>query len=431
MNIQRREFLAAGAAALATGATPIVASAQSKALAHPIGDFVLRRSASGLTISHKQALDRILWETADGNFLVAEVAQADIKDFGTPEAFFTITDTVRTSYGRTTIDTIEITGNTATVSGKLTGPGKTLQYKLAFEALSTSHLRFVVSAVGPGAADINRIRLLVASTKDEGFFGFGEQLTYFNQKGNVLPILVQEHGVGRGRPIVTELVDLFASRGGGNPYLTEAPAPHFISSRVRSLFLENLEYSEFDLRPADHVSIKVWSGTMTGRILYGETPLDLIEAYTEYAGRMRILPDWVHSGVILGIGGGGAAVSAKLAKAREAGIPIAGLWIQDWVGVRATPAGTQLWWNWKLDETYYANWKELVAELERQGARMLTYINPFLSNETGHDSLFNEAHRNGYLVEKADGSPYLLKNSSFRAGLIDLSNPHARPGSRA
>ena len=47
------------------------------------------------------------------------------------------------------------------------------------------------------------------------------------------------------------------------------------------------------MRHADRVDIKVWSATMTGRILHGETPLDLIEAYTAYAGRMRVLPDWI------------------------------------------------------------------------------------------------------------------------------------------
>ena len=33
---------------------------------------------------------------------------------------------------------------------------------------------------------------------------------------------------------------------------------------------------------------------------------------------------------------------------------------------------------------------------------------------------------NGYLVQKADGSPYLIRNSSFYAGMLDLSNPDAR-----
>ena len=428
MNVKRREFLAAAGTAMAAAALPQSATAQGAAgEEHAVGDFIVRRVGRGLQVSHKGKPDRLLWETAPGgNFIIAETATSDIKDFGTPEAFFTITDTVSASLDKPTIDTIEVAGETATVSGELTGLAGSIGYKLAFEAISATSLRFAISAEGAKAAGINRIRLLIGSVAHEGLFGFGQQLTDFNQKGNVLPILVQEHGVGRGRPIVTELVDLFASRGGGNPYITEAPAPHFISSRLRSLFLENVEYSRFDMRRADRIEIKVWSGTMTGRILYGETPLDLIEAYTEYAGRMRALPDWVHAGVILGVGGGTVSVRAKLDKARESGIPIAGLWIQDWVGVRITPIGTQLWWNWKLDETYYPGWKELVADLESQGARMLVYVNPFLSSEKGHDELFNEGKEKGYLVEKADGSPYLLKNSNFWAALIDLSNPETR-----
>ena len=47
---------------------------------------------------------------------------------------------------------------------------------------------------------------------------------------------------------MTRAVDLFASDGGGSPYVTECPAPHFITTRLRSMFLENLEYSH--LRPA-------------------------------------------------------------------------------------------------------------------------------------------------------------------------------------
>ncbi len=350
----------------------------------------------------------------------------DTKVFGEPEGSFAITDTVAASYGTPTIDAIDVARATATVSGRLSGAAGAVGYTLAFTALSTTHLRFVVGVGGPGASRITRIRLRIGSAADEGFFGFGQQLTFFNQKGNVLPILVQEHGVGRGRPIITHLVDLFANRGGGNPYVTECPAPHFISSRLRSLFLENLEYSVFDMRPADHVDIKVWSPVMTGRILHGETPLDLIEAYSAYSGRMRALPDWIHDGVIVSVQGGTKVVRGKLDELRKGGVPLAGLWIQDWPGVRVTPAGKQLWWDWRLDETFYPNWKELVADLESQGARMLIYINPFLSTEEGHNTLFTEGRQKGYLVEKSGGTPYLIKNTNFSAGLIDLSNPKTR-----
>ncbi len=271
MTMRRRDFLTASVTAAAAGVLSVDGVAQQSTAAgeeHPVGDFILRHTGNGLQIVHKNQPDRVLWDTApEGAFLTAETALADVKDFGTPMGFFSINDTVSASYEKPTIDDIDITGSTATVSGTLTGAAGSGQYTFRFEALSTTSLRFVISA---GAAlGINRITLRVASVADEGFFGFGQQLTYLNQKGHLLPIVVQEHGVGRGRLIVTQRVDLFASQGGGNPYITEAPAPHFITSRLRSLFLENTEYSTFDMRPFDQVVMKVWSGTMTGRILYG------------------------------------------------------------------------------------------------------------------------------------------------------------------
>ena len=323
ITMKRREFLTASATAVVLAAAPGPASSQDAAVKgehYPIGDFILRRLGNGLQVMHKRKPDRILWETAVGDaFLVAEVAKADIREFGAPEGTFSIVDAVSVSYERTAIETVTSATNGAVVSGKLAGEGGEVGFKLAFEAVSPTHLRFVLEAEGARAAGVNRIRLRSGSTRDEAFFGFGEQLTYFNQKGHVLPILVQEHGIGRGRPIITQLVDVFDRGSGGNPYHTGKPAPHFISSRLRSMFLENLEYSEFDLRPADHVDIKVWSGVMTGHILYGESPLELIETYTEYAGRMRVLPDWVHNGAILGLMGGTEPVRAKLESCPQGG----------------------------------------------------------------------------------------------------------------
>jgi alpha-glucosidase len=159
------------------------------------------------------------------------------------------------------------------------------------------------------------------------------------------------------------------------------------------------------MRAADHAEIEVWSGVMIGRILFGESPLDLIEAYSEYAGRMCRLPDWIHGGAIVAVQGGQQAARTTLDEARRADIPLASLWIQDWVGARLTSSGRQIWWNWRLDQTYYPQWSELVADLESRGARMLIYINPFLGDAEGHEGFFNAARAGGYLVQKSDGSP--------------------------
>lgn len=428
--MKRREFLSASLLTATAAALPHTAGAQSASLpiaTYPVGDFILRRTRNGLQAAHKSQPNRVIWDTApDGEFLIAETATADIQSFGTPAGSFEIKDTVSASYTKPTIDALVRSGASARVTGQLTGPTGKLGYQIVFQAVSPKHLRFPVTAVGAGAGSINRIRLILGSTADEALFGFGHQLTYFNQKGHVLPILVQEHGVGRGQLIITQAMDIFGNRGGGTPYTTECPAPHFISSRLRSMFLENLEYSVFDLRHSDRIDIKVWSPVMTGRILHGRAPLDLIEAYTEYAGRMRALPGWIHNGIVVSVQGGTGAVRDKLQALNNADIPIAGLWIQDWPGVRVTNVGKQLWWDWKLDESYYPGWSQLVADLDRQGARMLTYINPFLSIEEGHDSLFKHARANGYLVRNPDGTPFLNKNTNFSAALVDLSNPDAR-----
>ena len=79
-----------------------------------------------------------------------------------------------------------------------------------------------------------------------------------------------------------------------------------------------------------------------------------------------------------------------------------------------------------IDKSYYPGWQELVDDIGKNGGKILTYINPFLAMAPGHDQLFQEAKTKGYLVQHADGSPYLIRNANFEVGMIDLSNPDAQ-----
>jgi alpha-glucosidase len=101
------------------------------------------------------------------------------------------------------------------------------------------------------------------------------------------------------------------------------------------------------------------------------------------------------------------------------------------VGQRVTSFGKQLWWNWELDTERYPEWPELVGSLEAQGIRVMTYVNPFLADVEGQKAsyrrnLFAEARERGYLVRTPEDTPYLIPNTSFSAGLVDLTNPEAR-----
>ncbi len=401
---------------------------------HTVGKFRLDVTKNSIRVRHTDDAARSLWETTPRYpFLQAAAAIATFREHGNPAGFFEVTDKVSFLNTFKSIDSTQsVDPSTLIIRGTLSGSRSEVTFRLTFKALFDNQLQFTIGLEGENASQFNRIFLRYASNADEAFFGFGHQLTYFNQKGKVIPILVQEHGIGRGRPGITQLVDLKYDGAGGTPYLTEAPAPHYITSQLRSLFLENREYSVFDMRDANFVEVKLFSGAMTGRILFGRSPLNLIEEYTTYAGRMRPLPNWIHEGVMVAAQGGSSPVNDRLEKLINAKVPLCGLWIQDWAGINQTQAGKQVVWNWQLSRNQYRDWDEIVKKLAKYNARILIYMNPFLlqdpcssNTDPSCRNLYEEANQKGYLIRQ-NGTAYVYTNSSIKAGMVDLSNEEAR-----
>lgn len=390
-----------------------------------LGDYQLQITGNQLKVNHLLEPDHMLWvSVADGKLLSASQTELYIKD---ARSSYKITE--RTSG---TCDVAEIQDYSQSASEIVfVGPFKDcdeLSFELRF-ALVDGQLQFTATT---SDESYNHLALNYQSNVDEHFYGFGEQYSYLDLKGQQVPVLTQEQGIGRGEPLLSFLVNLFSPGSSGNTFSSYFAVPQYITDQRRSLFLENSEYSRFDLTNADAVSVNVFSHEMKGRILYGQDMLGLIEAFTVYSGRMKALPDWMNEGAVLGLQGGTDRVRDLWYQLREAGTPISALWLQDWVGRRVTlgGAGKQLWWNWELDQELYPNWFGLVDEAELDGVRVLGYINPFLVDVTEKGSftrnLYQEAFDLGYLVEQEDGSPYPITITDFDAGIVDISNPNAR-----
>jgi alpha-glucosidase len=73
---------------------------------------------------------------------------------------------------------------TIRLNGTFTGSQPSLNFRFVFHAVSQNQLRFTIDVRGNSeTTKYNRIFLRYASSPDEAVFGFGQQLTYFNQKG--------------------------------------------------------------------------------------------------------------------------------------------------------------------------------------------------------------------------------------------------------
>lgn len=148
-----------------------------------------------------------------------------------------------------------------------------------------------------------------------------------------------------------------------------------------------------------------------------------VGALSSLLGRQEILPDWAFDGIILGLQGGRSVVEAKLKRALDAGIPVTAIWCQDWQGIRITPYGKQLFWNWQYDQQLYPDLPRFIEELHERGVKFLGYNNPFLSTDA---PLYAEGERKGYFIRQKHSSlPYITSTTTFPVALVDLCNPAA------
>ncbi len=396
---------------------------------HTVGSFIVDVDAeSAVTMSHTGDPGRALFEPpADGAWL--RVGRAELHVTEVQGSFEVEVE------GGAECSALRLDAASASVSGDLLLEG-------GFDDCSGASFQARLCEADDGRLALaleldderwDLIQLSLASGFSEHIFGMGEQFPHeeLDLAGRTIPVLAQEGGVGRGHPVITPVVDLASPGSGGSEDSTYLVAPHFLTSEDRSLFLEDTDYAVFDFSAARSISITLYAPALHAGLLYGDEPLELIERYTAWAGRMPAPPSWANEGAIVALAGDLDEGSARLGELLDAGAAISAVWNQTWSGLSETYIGEQVLWNWIQDPNTHPGWDAWVSQLDGLGIRTLCYVNPML-RDVPEDygrvrrDLFEEGDAAGYFVMDEHGDTMLIEVTAFEVGLLDLSNEAAR-----
>jgi alpha-glucosidase len=285
--------------------------------------------------------------------------------------------------------------------------------------IDEERLRIVPRALKAGC---NRVSIRLALVPGEAIHGCGEQFSGADLRGRRFPLWVSESGVGRGPNYVKFIANIHSGRGGTTEH-TYFPQPSFVTSGNLYCLAETTAYSVFDFRRKDRCELSFHEVPAALVLGFEKDSIATMGGMTALLGRQPRLPDWVYGGLWLGVQGGSAVVEEKLEGALATGIKVAALWCQDWQGIRMTPYGKQLFWNWDYDRKLYPDLPGLIRRLHARGIRFLGYNNPFLATDAPQ---WAEASAQGFLVKDKSGSDWVSTTTTFPVSLLDLSNPGTR-----
>ncbi|XP_071524463.1 sulfoquinovosidase-like [Panulirus ornatus] len=268
----------------------------------------------------------------------------------------------------------------------------------------------------------SRMWVRLSAEEAERVWGAGEQYTYLNLRGHAFPIWTSEQGVGRDGGIISNISDIDGGAG-GEYYTTYWPQASFLSSKRYSLLILDHNYLVLNFTEATRHEVYLHSNTFQAILVVGPSLLKTVQAVTTSLGTQPLLPDWIITGATLGVQRGTEEMMAHYEQAKEAGVNVSALWIQDWSGTTETIFGHRVYWNWRWNQTFYPDLDTTIQELSEDDVRVMVYINPHLIDS---GDMFEAAAILGFLMTDADGEVFRQDFGGFMAGTVDLLNPEAR-----
>ncbi|GAA4295990.1 glycoside hydrolase family 31 protein [Anaerocolumna aminovalerica] len=259
----------------------------------------------------------------------------------------------------------------------------------------------------------------IKSSKEEGFYGFGERYNHINQRGNLVDVYVYNQYKDQG-------------------IKTYFPMPYFLSSQGYGIYIPTNRYTEFDLCKTKHNFYTIES-QMKELSLYCfiGNPKEVVSSFSLLTGKPVMLPEWAFGPWMSSNNwDSDAEVRKQVELTKKYDIPSTVLVIEAWSDeatyyifndavYKENDGGDALCYK----DFHFPEWgrwpdpKGLVSYLHENGLKcilwqipIIKYINSLHHIQKDNDEAY--ALENGYCATNPDGTPFRMPEGWFTDSLL-------------
>ncbi|MBL1226653.1 alpha-xylosidase [Enterococcus sp. BWR-S5] len=236
---------------------------------------------------------------------------------------------------------------------------------------------------------------------DELIYGLGERFTPFIKNG--------------------QTVDIWNEDGGTGSEQAYKNIPFYMSSNGYGIFVNHPERVSFEIASENvsRVQFSVEGEALEYIIIYGPTPKEILEKYTNLTGKPSLPPAWSF-GLWLSTSFttdySEKTVMSFIDGMLERDIPLE-VFHFDCFWMKAFE-----WCSFKWDDDLFPDPKGMIQRIHDKGIKVCVWINPYIGQKS---PLFEEAKEKGYFLKQADGNVWQWDMWQAGQGIVDFTNPEA------
>ncbi|KIJ69507.1 glycoside hydrolase family 31 protein [Hydnomerulius pinastri MD-312] len=219
-----------------------------------------------------------------------------------------------------------------------------------------------------------------------------------------------------------QAVSVWNRDGGTSSEQAYKCVPFYITNRNYGVFINHPGEVEVEVgsEKVSRVGVSVAGETLEYFIIYGETPLDILERYTRMTGRPALLPPWTF-GLWLSTSFltsySGETVAGFLQGMQDRNCPVRVFhldcfWMKQYE-----------WCSFTFDPDNFPDPEAYLSDIKQKfGVKICVWINPYISQ---FSPIFEEGVKGGYFIKRTDGTPWQWDLWQPGLAVLDITNPEA------